>query len=485
MIEKVTILHSNDIHGDFYPKEENGRKTGGISLLAGYVNKVRSREKQVLYAVAGDMFRGSIVDSEHKGLSTIHLMNLLRPDVVGIGNHEVDYGIAHALFTEKCASFPIINANLYIKTNLGKVFEPYYIARVGGLNIMFISLVTQDLLKEIKNDIMADFYIGVADYAYTVGLICDLYKTEDINCVVLLTHIGIEEDKKLAAQLRSEWGVNLIIGGHSHTRIEESVYVNGIPIVQAGLGSAQLGQAEMEVDTESGKTVSFRWKLVSIDSEKCEEDATVNNLLAYLDSDISEKYDSVLTVMERKLTNHSRAAETEIGNLFTDLLASNYKIDIACLGANSLRKPEMGPVVTRRDFEEMFPFTGEYYSVRVTGAQLRRMFAHVLREDAINLVVKAEYYHISKGCRFVWSRGQQKFLEFSFNGAEITDDQLFVFGLQAYHLANFAHIFGVPLEEISQNGKPRLVFCGLNTVLEELVSTSSHLNAEIEGRIQF
>ncbi|MCR4791351.1 MAG: hypothetical protein K5871_01235 [Lachnospiraceae bacterium] len=55
----------------------------------------------VLYAVAGDMFRGSIIDSEYKGLSTIELMNRLMPDVVTLGNHEVDYGLAHLLFIEK------------------------------------------------------------------------------------------------------------------------------------------------------------------------------------------------------------------------------------------------------------------------------------------------------------------------------------------------------------------------------------------------
>ena len=57
------------------------------------------------------MFRGSVIDSEYKGTSTIGIMNLMGPDVATIGNHEVDYGLAHLLFLEKCADFPIINAN--------------------------------------------------------------------------------------------------------------------------------------------------------------------------------------------------------------------------------------------------------------------------------------------------------------------------------------------------------------------------------------
>ena len=104
-------------------------------MLSGYIGSVRKEEPNTLYVIAGDMFRGSVIDSEYKGLSTIEIMNALAPDVVTIGNHEVDYGIAHLLFIEKCARFPIINANLYIKNTATRLFTPYKIFRVDGMNI--------------------------------------------------------------------------------------------------------------------------------------------------------------------------------------------------------------------------------------------------------------------------------------------------------------------------------------------------------------
>ena len=65
MSEKhLTLLHSNDLHGDFHPHPDG---TGGLPRLSGYVKKVRSEEKNVIYASAGDMFRGSIIDSEYLG----------------------------------------------------------------------------------------------------------------------------------------------------------------------------------------------------------------------------------------------------------------------------------------------------------------------------------------------------------------------------------------------------------------------------------
>ena len=93
--KKLTLLHSNDLHGDFLPHEEDGVRIGGISRLSGYVKKVRAEEEGVVYINAGDMFRGSVIDSEYLGLSTIDLMNLLSPDVSTVGNHELDYGLSH------------------------------------------------------------------------------------------------------------------------------------------------------------------------------------------------------------------------------------------------------------------------------------------------------------------------------------------------------------------------------------------------------
>ncbi len=82
-IKQFTILHSNDMHGDFLAevRGQEGRLIGGLSLLSGYLNRVRREEKNALYVISGDMVQGSLIDSEFKGISTIELMNYLAPDV--------------------------------------------------------------------------------------------------------------------------------------------------------------------------------------------------------------------------------------------------------------------------------------------------------------------------------------------------------------------------------------------------------------------
>ena len=65
-LKKITILHSNDLHGDFLAEQVASQLIGGVSMLSGYVGKVRAEEKNAIYCIAGDMFRGSVIDSEFR-----------------------------------------------------------------------------------------------------------------------------------------------------------------------------------------------------------------------------------------------------------------------------------------------------------------------------------------------------------------------------------------------------------------------------------
>ena len=172
-MKQLTILHSNDIHGDFLTKEVDGKKKAGLSLLSGYIKEFRKTHENVIYAISGDMFRGSVIDSEYKGLSTIELMNYLSPDVVSLGNHEVDYGIAHLLFLEKCAKFPIINADLYIKLNNQRLFNPYKIVNINGIRVMFIGIITDEVLQQTKNEHLIGSFIDLWKAKEEIGVIID------------------------------------------------------------------------------------------------------------------------------------------------------------------------------------------------------------------------------------------------------------------------------------------------------------------------
>ena len=480
-IKKLTILHSNDLHGDFLPKETDGKETGGLSRLSGYVTKTRSERENVIYAIAGDMFRGSIIDSEFQGLSTIDLMNNLNPDVATIGNHEVDYGFAHLLFLEKCAKFPIVNANLFITMNNSRVFTPYINLEVGGMKIMFIGILTEEVLASTRSEKIIGTFIDLESAAKEVGIICDNYRTVRTDMTILLTHVGYENDRKLAEMLDPDWGVNLIIGGHSHTFMEKADVVNGIPIVQAGTGTGVIGRFDIQYDTEKKTIADWKWRLIPVNEDTAPRDPIMEELVDSYRTETDRKYKRVVTRWARKLTHPAREQETEMGNLYADLMAWEASYDVMLFGSGSIRKKELGPVIEYQDMVENTPFDDNLYMVEVTGAQIRRIFQHLFRDEA--WVGETEFYQISSALRVTYRKSTHTIETFTFKGEEITDDMRIKLGIQAYHYNNFDEFFGVPLEEVKANMKPRVVATSVNNIIEEYFATNNGLDAKIDGRI--
>ncbi len=478
---KLTILHSNDLHGDFLPVVQDGQEVGGLPRLSGYVKKVRAEEKNVVYAVAGDMFRGSVIDSEYLGLSTIDLMNTLAPDVATVGNHEVDYGVAHLLFLEKCARFPLINANLIVTMNNTRLFEPYYIMHIGGLEILFIGLLTEEVISSTKTEKVIGTFIDIEQAAKEIGIICDNYRTKRTDLVVLLTHIGIEDDRKLAKMLNPDWGVDLIIGGHTHTFMEEPEVVAGIPIVQAGCGCKQIGRFDIEFNTDKQKIVKCDWKCVPINENTADNDEILEAILDKYKDQTDAKYKRIVTHFARKLTHPTRTQETEMGNLYSDLVQWESSFDIMMFGSGSIRKKELGPLIEYQDMIENTPFDGPIYMVEVTGAQLRRICQHLMRDEA--WVGETEFYQFSSALRLTYRKSTHTIESLTFRGEPVRDDMYIRLGLQDYHFNNFDAFFGVPLEEVRRNMRPKVVATSQNNIIEEYFVTNEALDARVDGRI--
>lgn len=480
--KKLVLLHSNDMHGDFLAEELDDKLVGGVSMLSGYVDKVRKEEPNTIYCIAGDMFRGSIIDSEYKGLSTIEIMNALAPDVVTIGNHETDYGIAHLLFLEKCAKFPIINANLYIRTNQARLFKPHAILEVDGMKILFIGILTEEVLAQTKGDGLIGSFVGINEAAAEVGRICNAYNAIDIDFTVLLTHIGFEEDKRLAAILDPAWGVDVIIGGHSHTFITEPARVNDILIVQAGTGTDQIGRFDIVVDTDNNCVSEYKWQAVPINNEHCPRDPEIDKLISSYKEKTDVKYNRMVTRFRRELTHPDRNRETELGGLFSDIFKEMLDLDIMLLGSGSIRAEKLGPLVLYSDLVESFPYDDSITMITVTGEQLRRMILFMLR-DEVWQGAHCEFYQLSKGFKVVYDREKRELLEMTFENQPIDDKRLYKVGLQRFHVQNMEDNLAITPDEVSANRKPRIVATSCRDILDEYLSTHQHLDRQIDGRL--
>lgn len=481
-MKKITILHSNDLHGDFLAERVDDKLIGGVSRLSGYVSKTRAEESNTVYCIAGDMFRGSVIDSEFLGVSTIEIMNMIAPDVVAIGNHETDYGIAHLLFLEKCAKFPIINANLHIKTNNARLFEPYRVIEIDGMKILFIGILTEEIINQTRNEGIIGSIVDIYEASEEVGRICNAYHSVDIDLTVLLTHIGFEEDKKLAELLDPAWGVDIIIGGHSHTFLEEPAIVNDTLIVQVGTGTDRIGRFDITVDTDNNCVSEYKWQNVPIDNEHCPRDTALESIISYYKTQTDEKYQRMLTRFKRQLTHPSRYRETELGGLFADIFRDSLRLDIMLVGSGSIRNTELGPIVLLSDLAECFPYNDPIYMCYIKGSQLRHMILYMLRDEAL-LGEHTEFYQFSEGLSAVYDKNTHSFVKFEYFGEPIEDDRVFTVGLQSYHFKNIDANFDITQEEISKNGKPRMVATDCQEILEEYLSEHQNIDHTVCGRI--
>lgn len=252
--QDLVILHTNDTHSQIETFTSGIHKgLGGVERRENYINAIRQQyEGKVILLDAGDFSQGTPYFTIFKGDAEIELMNNLGVDAACLGNHEFDNGVAEIARRAKNANFPMLFANYDVsKSPLKGVVEPYTIIerngkKIGviGLTVNLMGLISPNNLKNIK---YLHPYKVVNKYARQL-------RKKGCDLVILLTHCGYEggtqqnpDDQLIAANTE---GVDIIIGGHSHTFIEnEKVITNKsgkkVVVVQAGEKGCQVGRLDI------------------------------------------------------------------------------------------------------------------------------------------------------------------------------------------------------------------------------------------------
>jgi 5'-nucleotidase / UDP-sugar diphosphatase len=481
---KFTILHSNDLHGDFLAESygDSGELIGGLALLSGYINKVRAEEENVLYVIAGDMLQGSIIDTEYKGISTMEIMNYLAPDIVTLGNHEFDYGLPHLLFLEKMANFDIVNANLYIEKYNKRIMQPYKIIQLAGYNILFTGIITEKVMDSISTtDNLISTFVTLKDAAEEVGRISNAYQNDRINLTVLLTHIGLESDLELAGLLDPAWGVDLIIGGHSHSVLEQPEVVNGILITQAGEGTKQIGRFDLVVNETTNSIVEWKWQLVPVSSRSADADQDLLNFIDSYKSTVESKYNSIVTKLAFKHTHPEREIETALGNLFADGLAEMSGTDVMLLGSGAIRQKELGPLVTLKDYTSCFPFNDSLNRFTISGSKLWQVFNHFMRIENRN--GEGECYQVNNSVKALYSESDRKLISLEINNLPCDPAKGYRICITGYHLKGCKPYLSLTEAELREDGPSAVVSTSMTEVLEEWLKNNQNSGKKVEGRL--
>ena len=263
--EKITILHTNDIHSHIEPFPNDHSEypnKGGFERRSTIINQIKKENPNTLLFDAGDIFQGTPYFNFYGGEIEFKLMSLLGYDAVTIGNHDFDNGINGLDKQLPNAKFDIISSNYDFKnTILESKVSDYKIynksgIKIGvfGLGIELEGLVSKDLYKETK-------YLDPIDIANDTAK--KLKETENCDLVICLSHLGYKYEKfpNKVSDLnlaKSTKNIDLIIGGHTHTFMNKPVVVknnvgNDVLINQVGCFGLYLGRIDFSFDNDKNK----------------------------------------------------------------------------------------------------------------------------------------------------------------------------------------------------------------------------------------
>ena len=252
--QDLVILHTNDTHSQIEPISSGEWKgLGGVVRREKYINRVREENPNVILLDAGDFFQGTPYFSLFKGDVEIELMNALGVDAACFGNHEFDNGVDALAEKLSKADFTVVNANYDVsKTPLKEIVKPYTVIERGGKRIGVIGLCIN--LQGLVNPKRTGDIKYSHPYKIVNKLARKLRKDEKCDLVILLTHCGFRggreqkpDDQLIAANTE---GIDIIIGGHSHTFITEPAIVSSktgkkVVVVQDGAKGEEVGRIDI------------------------------------------------------------------------------------------------------------------------------------------------------------------------------------------------------------------------------------------------
>ncbi|WP_429668304.1 bifunctional 2',3'-cyclic-nucleotide 2'-phosphodiesterase/3'-nucleotidase [Bacillus gobiensis] len=399
----LTVMHTNDTHAHVDNAARRLTK----------VNDVRAQAKNSILLDAGDVFSGNLYFTKWNGLADLKFMNMMGYDAMTFGNHEFDKGPKvlsqfikgdssavdpNNTYRFEAPAFPFVSANVDVSKDpdlKGFLREPatltagekkdpgiypYILLDVNGEKVAVFGLTTEDTASISSPGPTIKFNEATAAAEKTVKEIQD---NEKINKIIALSHLGYERDLELADKVK---GIDLIVGGHTHTKVEElKVVENEEPtvVVQANEWGKFLGTVDVAFDKNGVvKTDQSDMELLPID-ENVPEDTEAKGELDELKTALNNLKTETVGKTDVALDgerNHVRRKETNLGNLIADGMLDKAKAnggaDLVITNGGGIRASIDKGDISLGEVLTVMPFGNTLSVVELTGAQVKEALEH-------------------------------------------------------------------------------------------------------------
>ncbi|CAN7999450.1 unnamed protein product [Ixodes hexagonus] len=355
----VTVLHTNDIHSRFMECNKRGGKCtdkdrkkdgcfGGVARIVTKVKQLKQIENTYFFN-GGDFFQGTVWYTVLKYKIVAAAMSKMMYDSVCPGNHEFDdgpEGLAPFLQEMNTANVTALGTNLDTSKEplfQGIVLKKSIIYTVKNVIIGVMGVVTKDTMTIAKPGCK----ILILDEIDSIKSEVNLLKEKGVNFYVVVSHVGYETDKEIAAAVQE---LHLIVGGHTNTFLYKG---NVIPrpedhiegpyptivnrsdgsyalVVQDYWAAKYLGHLQLEFN-ETGKLTAWYGNPILMDN-KTEEDPEIVKMLkpyAEIVKNASKEYIGITKVLLEASHKVCRIKECHMANLIADAFSPSMRIETA------------------------------------------------------------------------------------------------------------------------------------------------------------
>ena len=253
---KLVILHTNDTHSQVEPSEKSSLATsdmGGYARRMGVIEKIRSEEKNVLLLDAGDYWQGTPYFNFFNGRIEIDALNRMKYDATTLGNHEFDNGTDTLAAVIQNLNNPLISSNYDVTNSVIRDFvKPWIVIKKAGLKIGVMALNVNPESLILESNIRDVNYIDPVAKAQEISEY--LKNKEKCDLIICLSHLGSDKDSKSVNDFeiaRKTKFIDVIIGGHSHTMLENTKTQNAagreVIIAQMAKSGFYLGRIDLQL----------------------------------------------------------------------------------------------------------------------------------------------------------------------------------------------------------------------------------------------
>ena len=437
-IYKLTILHTNDHHGRFWPNKEGEL---GLAPRATLIQKLKEEIQKdgghVLLLDAGDVNTGVPQSDLQDAEPDFRGMSLLGYDVMTLGNHEFDKPIETILKQREWGGFPFISANIYHKETNERIFPSHVIKEFGDLKVTIFGLTTEDTPQKSNPKNTKNFkFIPVIEEAKK--LVPNLRKETDV--LIALTHIGHYPNESNGADApgdvtlaRQVDGIDVIVGGHTQKPLFQPDIQNGSVIVQAYEWGKYVGRVDLEF--LDGKVTLKEAKLIPVNLKdspvKIESDPYVESILR----PYKEKGDTSLMIdlgtADGEFVGRRdivRSQETNLGNLVSLAYKSKLNADLSVINSGGLRDSIYPGKVTYESVLMVLPFGGELASAEMSGQELKDYLEFIV----FNLSAGSGSFPQMSGVEILAHRESKKITELKINGKLVDLTQKYLLAIPEF-----------------------------------------------------